>query len=228
MNPEEILEATRERLREYAGDDADKWWYANRFVFARLQLDERRTKTDIKKKLIESDQPCRYCGKPFESAKGICIHRIDGARGYHLDNCALMHADCHEKFHIENPMQGRSKAGSAARVAEAVTVKPKESKRYEGKAFIYWWDITPNEAENLEGYEYVCFIQKDTGNRCRIPVAALMGFFTEERRTSRGKGNWGIKVLAERPGELAFEPAKGMGDWLFLPVSWRHEDQPGM
>lgn len=39
----------------------------------------------------------------------------------------------------------------------------------------------------------------------------------EDRQTSRGEGNWGIKVLKDRPDEPAFEPAGG-GEWLFLPV----------
>ena len=43
--PRQILEDTRQRIREHAGKDPDKWWYANRFVFARLALDERKTKT---------------------------------------------------------------------------------------------------------------------------------------------------------------------------------------
>jgi len=44
MRPEEILEHARRLIAEYAGDDPDEWWYANRFVFARLNLDERYTR----------------------------------------------------------------------------------------------------------------------------------------------------------------------------------------
>jgi len=39
MNPQGILGKTRKAISDYAGDDRDKWFYANRFVFARLQLD---------------------------------------------------------------------------------------------------------------------------------------------------------------------------------------------
>ncbi len=51
MKPKEILEMAREEIRKTAGNDPDKWFYANRFVFARLQLDERKTKTEIKRLL---------------------------------------------------------------------------------------------------------------------------------------------------------------------------------
>jgi len=38
MEPREILQATRQAIYQYAGQDPDRWFYANRFVFARLQL----------------------------------------------------------------------------------------------------------------------------------------------------------------------------------------------
>ena len=47
MNPEEILAHTRKLISEHADNDPDKWWYANRFVFARLMLDERKTKSGV-------------------------------------------------------------------------------------------------------------------------------------------------------------------------------------
>ncbi|MDP6543487.1 MAG: hypothetical protein QGH60_05805 [Phycisphaerae bacterium] len=42
MEPNEILENVRQLIAEYSVGDPDKWWNANRFVFARLMLDERR------------------------------------------------------------------------------------------------------------------------------------------------------------------------------------------
>jgi len=44
MDPQKILEQTRELIGRYANGDDGKWFYANRFVFARLGLDERKTK----------------------------------------------------------------------------------------------------------------------------------------------------------------------------------------
>ena len=103
MNPQEILNKTREYINDYAGGDLDKWFYANRFVYARLQKDERRTKTPLKKKLLESNQPCYYCKKHFKNKTGVNLHRLDDERGYSLDNCVLMHSECHKKFHAEKP-----------------------------------------------------------------------------------------------------------------------------
>ncbi len=50
MKPEHILEEARKRIRDHAKRDLDKWFYANRYVFARLQLDERKTKTEVKRR----------------------------------------------------------------------------------------------------------------------------------------------------------------------------------
>ena len=51
-----LLEETRQRIQEYAGDDPDEWFYANRYIFARLGLDERKTKTKIKNALCWQHQ----------------------------------------------------------------------------------------------------------------------------------------------------------------------------
>ena len=212
MEPQKILEQTRELIRQYANGDENKWFYANRYVFARLGLDERKTKTEIKKTLLNSGAKCHLCGKEFESKKNVHIHRIDGDRGYTKDNCSLMHPECHEKHHAEGARRTyKEQSGNVLR---------KESKLYAG-AFLYWWDITPNKGEKIERYDTIEFVQKDSGYACQIPVAAIRGFLTKGRKTSRGTGNWGIRVLRERPNELAFEPGGDKdGKWLFLPVVW--------
>ena len=99
MIEREILKRTREMISEHAGGDADKWWYANRFVFARLQLDERKTKTSVKRKLLDASRPCHACGEPFESKRDIHLHRLDGSKAYSDANCVLMHAECHRRHH---------------------------------------------------------------------------------------------------------------------------------
>ena len=85
----EILETARESIRAYAGDDPDKWFYANRYVFARLQLDERKTKSALKRHLLEADSPCAYCGKTFDTKTGLHLHRPDNNKGYRLKNAVL-------------------------------------------------------------------------------------------------------------------------------------------
>lgn len=221
MEPEEILEKTRELIRDCAGQDQDRLFYVNRYVFARLQLDERKVKTTVKSHLLDANQPCYLCSKSFKSRVGIHLHRLDGTRGYSDDNCVLMHPECHTRYHCEHPEQqhrrGRRKR-TIGRSPDAVL--PKQSKRYDGHNFVYWWDISPKIAEHLDKYDAVEFIKKDTGESCSLPPAALKGFFITERQTSRGNGNWGIRVLRDHEDKLAFEPGTGGGDWTFLPVVW--------
>ncbi len=75
-------------------------------------------------------------------------------------------------------------------------------------------------ATDLDSLDAVEFAKKDVVERCVVPVEALRGFLTPERQTTRGQGNWGIKILKDRPDELAFEPGTGGGKWRFLPVVW--------
>jgi len=191
MNPQEILEETRKQIEAYAGDDPDKRFYVNRFVFARLQLDERKTKVEVKKRLMESSQPCHYCRKPFENSSGNHLHRMDGECGYSDDNCVLMHAECHIKYHQENPAPKRVKVKRGT-PDEALPVLEKESKHYDDMAFLYWWDFARGFPEKMDRFEAVEFVKKDNHQRCHVPVAALEGFLTEDRQTSRGQGNWAV------------------------------------
>ena len=228
MNEKEILEATRRAISECAGGDPDKSFYVNRFVFARLQLDERRTKTQIKKELLEADNPsCGYsgCGKSIDSKRGVHLHRRDTTRGYSRDNCVLMHGECHVKYHAERPAGARDGPLGSDEHDSGQAILEKESKRYEGQPFRYWWDLSPGLLDRLDRYEAVAFIKKDTGERCCVPVPALKGYLTEERQTSRGDGNWGIKVLKGEEDQLAFEPGAKPGRWLYLPIVWFQEEE---
>ena len=216
LTPANILEQVRQLLVEYAEGDPDRWFYANRFVFARLALDERRTKTAIKTRLLNDGVSCHRCGKPFEASKNIHLHRLDGNRGYSDANCVLMHEKCHQAWHCENERD----AGQEGPPASGDAVLTKESKRYVGKPFVYWWDISPRLVQALEQYEAVEFVKKDSRERCCLPVEALKPFLTPGRQTTRGDGNWGIKVLCDRESELALEPGNRQGEWLFVPVIW--------
>ena len=217
MEPKEILETTRRLIREHANGDPDKWWYANRFVFARLNLDERKTKSAIKQKLLKARAGCRGCDQAFDSARNVHLHRLDGDRAYSEVNCALMHRDCHEKLH-----SGREAVESTSGREPTVT---KWSKRYEDKLFTYWWDIAPSPAAALDNLEAVEFAKKDTQERCVVSTDTLRQFLTPERQTSRGAGNWGIKVLKDRPDELAFDPGTASREWRFLPVVWLEDTE---
>jgi hypothetical protein len=213
ITPKEILELARVLIREHASGDPDKWWYANRFVYARLQLDERKTKTDIRRQMLDAGRKCHRCRKPFKANESVHLHRVDSDKCYSKDNCVLMHRDCHQIHHAKATS---SKTPGATR--DLILVK--KSKRYQDYTFDYWWDITPSRAKSLSKFEAVEFVKQDSGEHCRVSVWRLKPFLRSKRKTTRGTGNWGIKVLKNKPSALAFEPGIGKGDWLLLPVTW--------
>jgi len=218
MDKKEILKYVRKAIRDYAGDDPDKWFCVNRHVYQRLQGDERKPKEKIRKQLLKSKKPiCYYCKEKIKVKKGIHLHRLDGNRGYSLENCVLMHPKCHEQYHKEN-LSGRGpERPSSKEVKEGDNlILKKESQRYEDKYFLYWWDISYGFFGRK--YDAVDFVQQDSKVKCRVSTAVLKEYLTPERLTSRKK--WGIRVLKGREGELAFEPPTGSNDWLFLKVKW--------
>ena len=224
MTPKEILKYVRKAIRDYAGGDQDKWFLANRYVYARLQQDEGKTKRKVKNELWKSNPVCYYCKEKLKSKRGVHLHRLDSNRGYSLDNCVLMHGKCHTKYHAEHTSgntPGRS--FSHNETESEVSILEKSSKRYrgrrcKGKYFLYWWDISPGFFARK--YYTVDFVQKGR-LKCRVSTEVLKKYLTPERKTSRGKGNWGIRVLKGREGELAFEPPSGDDNWLILRVEWR-------
>ena len=217
MDPKEILEQTQKLISGHADGNPDKWWYANRYVYARLQQDERKTKTDIKRRLFDASTPCHRCGKPFETKRNVHLHRLDGNKGYSDANCALMHADCHQQTHA-------GPAAEDAAMPEECGVLVKYSKRHDDKPFLYWWDISPSLADSLGKIDAVEFVKKDNGERCCVRSSDLERFLSPDRQTTRVGGPWGTKVLRDRQDELAFEPGTGGGEWLFLPVVWIDEE----
>lgn len=224
MNPEEILDQTRRLILEHAGNDPDKWFYTNRFVFARLQLDERKTKVEVKRRLFDLNPHCHHCGQLFEGILNIHLHRLDGNKGYRIENCTLMHAECHRAFHAQNPDSRKGRGRPRQQITfQNETILRKESKLYDNKSFLYWWDISPSLAERIDDYDQVQFIMADSGKHCTIPTIALKGFLTKDRQTSRGSGNWGVRILKDNPEELAFEPGKESSKWIFFPVMWAND-----
>ena len=182
MEPSEILDRVRHLIRDHSGDDPDKWWYANRYVFARLMLDERTTKTAIKKNLFATNPHCHVCGKPLDGLRNVHIHRLDGDRGYSESNCALMHGPCHQDHHSKAAaVEGTVSATGMKAGAHADPVLTKRSKRYDG-SFLYWWDIPPALAAQLDRFECVEFACKDSRLRCSVTVQDLARLLTEARQ----------------------------------------------
>jgi len=93
-----ILNHTRMMIREIAKDDEDFEFKLNRWIYARLMLDERKKKTPIKKELWDMGMTsCQECDKDFKTIKGVEIHRKDSSRAYSIDNCELLCKPCHQK-----------------------------------------------------------------------------------------------------------------------------------
>ena len=96
---DEILRQVRVMLDLAAGSDELKKFKLNRWVFSRLLQDEVRIKRPIKKHLWETGmQKCQACGQPFNSAKGVELHRTDASKGYSVENCELLCRECHQEI----------------------------------------------------------------------------------------------------------------------------------
>lgn len=92
----QLYEEIKERIRRESKNE-DEWFYLNRFVYSRLQLDGRPP-PKLKNKLFKETPICYVCKKKFESKKGVEIHRLNGEKGYSENNCVLVHKECHEKL----------------------------------------------------------------------------------------------------------------------------------
>lgn len=99
-----ILDNARFVISLAAGDDIDKRFKLNRWVFSRLLQDEIRVKRPIKRKLWDSAvrtgqaPACAACREKFESLKGVEIHRKDESKGYSEANCELLCRECHQEL----------------------------------------------------------------------------------------------------------------------------------
>lgn len=94
-----VLNHVRFVLSEVAGDDVDKRFKLNRWVFSRLLQDEIRIKRPIKKKLWDGGmRSCQACGQNFASTKRVEIHRKNESTGYSIENCELLCRECHQEL----------------------------------------------------------------------------------------------------------------------------------
>ncbi len=122
--------------------------------------------------------------------------------------------------------------GKPRRRMKVLRVKPahdtgptlSESRRFEGRYYLYWWDIGDSRKDKLARDGEIHFIKKDTGERGIIESNILLPLLTETRRTSRDNRPWGIRVSVDHPNELAIEPGPGgQGGWAYIPVEWSRE-----
>jgi hypothetical protein len=93
-----ILEHTRKLIMEAAGLSVDDWFYINRFVYARLQLEERAQKPAKTALFRKQDGKCYLCKKPIENLKVADIHRLNEGKWYLEEgNAVLVHRTCHQQ-----------------------------------------------------------------------------------------------------------------------------------
>ena len=98
-----ILDYARQTIEQESGNDPGGQFAVNRWVYQRLAIDERKDKGWIKQTIWESRaQICRCCKSKFDSLKGLHLHRKDDSAGYSLDNCELLHKECHERLSSRN------------------------------------------------------------------------------------------------------------------------------
>ena len=91
------LDRIRAFLTDYADGDEDRYFYANRFIFARLQLDARKPHKRIRAALLRANDRCRACGEKLTGT--LHLHRIDDSAGYSVENYELLHDKCHMSHH---------------------------------------------------------------------------------------------------------------------------------
>lgn len=209
-----ILEKVRNDVKRFSNNNPDRWFKINRWIYSRLQLDERKTKQNIKIKMIKERPYCGHCGKKFADTRFIDIHRVDKNKGYSEMNCMLVHnGECHREIETQSNY-GRM-------YGQKIMVK--QSKRYKDYGVtLYWWDITDNESFKCikERNGIIVFQEKDTKVKHIYHYQDLVDLFTPERKTSRNHGNnWGVRVLKDRPDKLAFEPGVVDKKWRFIKLN---------
>jgi hypothetical protein len=211
----------KELILKHSGNDKEKFFYVNRFIYSRLQRQETKEKNAIKNRMFKPGCICLACEGELRR-NGAVLHRIDSNRSYSDDNCVLMHKSCHESYHAE---KSRKTKIFIYKNGRTVKILMKSSKRYEDRNYLYWWDITPNQFKVMRDYEKIEFIKGNNQESCIISTKALLNILTSNRQTTRAKGNWGIKVLRKREDALAFEPGRTEKEWYFLRVTWKIPDK---
>jgi len=93
-----ILVQTRQQIETLAGGDPDLLWAARRYVYIRLQHDERgnpmKRKNLKMKKWIAQKGKCSMCGKDLPET-GAELDRIEPMKGYTAANTKLVCHKCH-------------------------------------------------------------------------------------------------------------------------------------
>lgn len=97
----QILAEVRERIKERANKDTNLEWALRRYVYIRLQHDERGTPMErrtLKAKLMAKQHAlCNICGRQLPE-KGAVLDRLEAMKGYTEDNTRLLCPSCDSKL----------------------------------------------------------------------------------------------------------------------------------
>lgn len=100
----QILEETRARIDAVAKDDSVLKFKLRRYVYIRLQYDERQSpanrKALKKKKRAEQNDLCALCKEPLP-IRGAILDRLRAIDGYTIDNTRLICALCDRAVQAE-------------------------------------------------------------------------------------------------------------------------------
>jgi hypothetical protein len=93
-----IFEHAKTLIMEASGSSADDWFYVNRFVYVRLQLEERSKKPKKRALFRKQSGKCYLCKEPIENLKDTDIHRLNEKKWYLEEgNAVLVHRTCHQQ-----------------------------------------------------------------------------------------------------------------------------------
>lgn len=99
-----VLQTTREQLKEIAKDDPGLLWALRRYLYVRLQHDERGKPMQRKilklKKMASQKSLCAVCKKELPE-RGAELDRFNAMAGYTEENTRLVCHDCHRKIQAE-------------------------------------------------------------------------------------------------------------------------------
>ena len=97
----QILSDVREHIKEHSNEDTSLEWALRRYVYIRLQHDERGTPMErrmLKAKLMAKQHAlCPICGKQLPE-KGSVLDRLEAMKGYTEDNTRLLCPSCDTKI----------------------------------------------------------------------------------------------------------------------------------
>ena len=95
----QILEQLRKQIKAAAGENSVDRFKINRYVYARLQGDEKKKKPKKADLFDKQKGFCAICKKRISNIKDTDTHRINDKLGYDdINNVELVHRSCHQQI----------------------------------------------------------------------------------------------------------------------------------